>query len=148
MGIPLLDTMGSLPVPHDDGSWHSAEISRVIECIRDYSDKLDVRYIPQHLREEGDAAFAIVEYLPDGREVVAFYVQHEEDMNLSVLERIHGGDNAKHDVQKRMEAHNEAVRQLERKRREDALAEAKEEASFLFKLEKDSTIFNGKKIRL
>lgn len=148
MAIPLLNSNNALPVPHDDGSWHSEEISRVIECIREYSDRLDVRYIPEHMREPGDAAFAITELLPDGREVVAFYVQTEEEMNLSVLERVYGGDNAKHNIQAALEASRDAAKHLRRKRYEDVMGEAHEKAAFLFNLEKDSTILDGKKIRL
>lgn len=148
MAIPLLNSPAALPVPHDDGSWHSAEISRVIECIREYDSRLDVLYIPEHMRSPGDAAFAIVENLKDGRQVVAFYVNTEEEMNLGVLDRIIKGDSTKQDVQSRLEAANEAARRLRRKRYEDEMAEAHELAHFMFKSNKSSIKHNGKKIDL
>jgi hypothetical protein len=142
-GIPLLNTVSSLPVPHDDGSWHSAEISRVIECIREYDYRLDVKYIPEQLREPGDAAFAIVENLPDGRQVVAFYVNSEAEMNLDVLARIHGGDNAKTNTEKAMEARNEAEKQLRKKRYEDELAEAHDRAHHMWNSGKNKYNLGG-----
>ncbi|HET7713017.1 MAG TPA: hypothetical protein VFK94_00225 [Patescibacteria group bacterium] len=100
------------------------------------------------MREPGDAAFAITEALSDGRIVVAFYVQTEEEMNLSVLERIYGGDNAKHNVQIALEAKNDATRHLRRKRMEDALEEAHDKARFMWNTNKSSIKMDGKRIEL
>jgi hypothetical protein len=139
-----------LPVPHDDGTWHSAEIARTVEAIRDYNHRLDVGYIPEHLREEGDAAFAIFEHTADGRKVVAFYVQTEEEMKngTAILARIYAGDNAKHDVQARVEAANAANLEMRRRRYEDAMGEAHEKAHFLYNLDKSKTKLDGKVIDL
>lgn len=145
-----ISAVQDLPVPHDDGTWHSAEIARTVEAIREYNHRLDVGYIPENLREPGDAAFAIFEHTADGRKVVAFYVQTEEEMKdgATILARIYGGDNAKHDVQARMDAANEAQREIRRRRYEDAIGEASEKAAFLWGLDKSKTKLDGKVIDL
>lgn len=131
-----------------DGHLYSAEVARVVECIREYSPKLDVKFIPRELRAPGDSAFAITELLPSGQEVVAFYVDKEEDMNLSVLQRVYAADGSKQDVQKRIEKANAARKHLDNKRAEDEIAEATEKAYFLWKTSKSSVKMDGKRIDL
>jgi hypothetical protein len=119
---PLLMSV-DLPVVHDNGMFINAKISRVVELIREYDPRLDVMWIPPNQRGASDPAFAIVERLGDGRTVVAFYVQSEQEFDERVLERIILGDNTKHDVQARVEAQNLAVRAVaEAKRREEVAA--------------------------
>ncbi len=119
--------------PMSDGSWVSDKVARVAELIREYDPRLDVKWIPREARHEGDAAFAITERTADGREVVAFHVQSEAEMDERVLERIYLADNTKHDVQARMEAKNKAARELARKAAQDAHEDRMEFARFLSK---------------
>lgn len=98
-----------LPTVHDNGMFISAKISRIVELIREYDHRLDVKWIPPNMRGGDDPAFAITEDLGDGRTVVAFYVQSEADFDERVLARIYEGDNAKGDVQARVDAQNAAV---------------------------------------
>lgn len=121
---PLLMSV-DLPVVHDNGMFINAKISRVVELIREYDPRLDVMWIPPNQRGADDPAFAIVERLGDGRTVVAFYVQSEQEFDERVLERILLGDNTKHDVQARVEAQNLAARAVaEARRREEVAAYA------------------------
>jgi hypothetical protein len=114
-----------LPTAHDDGHFISAKVSRVVELVREYDQRLDVKWIPPNMRGADDPAFAITERLGNGQEVVAFYVQDESQFDEQVLERIILGDNAHHDVQARMEAQNLAARAMaESKRREEVAAYA------------------------
>jgi hypothetical protein len=114
-----------LPVVHDNGMFINGKVSRVVELIREYDHRLDVKWIPPNMRGSDDPAFAITERLGDGREVVAFYVQDESEFDERVLERIILGDNKNHDVQARIEAQNLAVAALaEAKRREEVAAYA------------------------
>lgn len=109
-----------LPTAHDDGHFISAKVSRVIELIREYDNRLDVKWVPPDRRSPTDPAFAITERLADGREVVAFYVDSEEHFDENVLARIYEGDNSKHDIQTRVDAQNAAAKRLqEAKHREE-----------------------------
>lgn len=101
-----------LPTVHDDGHFISAKVSRIIELIREYDHRLDVKWVPPDRRAEGDPAFAITERLGDGREVVAFYIDTEDHFNETVLARIYEGDNTKNDVQARVTAQNDAARAI------------------------------------
>ncbi len=104
-----MDLSVDLPQVHDDGRFISAKVSRIVELIREYDHRLDVKWVPPDRRAPDDPAFAITERLGDGREVVAFYVDNEESFNENVLTRIYMGDNTKHDVQARITAQNAAV---------------------------------------
>lgn len=71
-----------------DGQVVSAQVSRVVEAIKDYEPDLEVKWIPPHARKEGDAAFAII-YAPPGHDpYVLFYVPKEEDFDERVLRKI------------------------------------------------------------
>lgn len=108
-----------LPTAHEDGRFINANVSRVVELVRDYDHRLDVKWVPPDQRGPNDPAFAVTEKLSDGREVVAFYVASESDFNEDVLARIYNSDNAKQDVQKTMEAKNKAVRAVQEARARD-----------------------------
>lgn len=108
-----------LPTAHNDGHFISAKVSRIVELIREYDHRLDVKWIPPNLRSPADPAFAITERLRDGSEVVAFYIQSEEQFNEDVLARIYAGDNAKHDVQSILNAKNAAVQRVQNARHQE-----------------------------
>jgi hypothetical protein len=112
-----------LPTVHSDGHFISAKVSRVIELIREYDHHLDVKWVPPDRRGPGDAAFAITERLGDGREVVAFYIDSEENFNEDVLARIYMGDNTKNDVQAFITAKNNAANALLRAKQREELEE-------------------------
>lgn len=124
---------GSLPVPHDDGHFISAEISRIVELIREYSQYLEVKWIPPELREPGDAAFAIVEHTSDGRVLPIFKVQTEEEFDHRVLARIYSSDNSKANVLDNIDAQNMAIREIQRKKHKDEMDEAHDVAVSILK---------------
>ena len=74
--------------PLENGTWINSKVARVSEIIREQWPDLEIAWIPRERRDPGDAAFAILERLRDGRQVVAFYVQTEADFDERVLERI------------------------------------------------------------
>jgi len=119
-------------VPMSDGSWVSPRVARVAEIIADYDPRLEVRWLPRDKRLAGDAAFQIVEHTRDGHEVVAFTVASEAEFDERVLERIFLADNARADVQGRLEAHNAAVRAMELKKALEADEEARDIAATVF----------------
>jgi len=121
-----------LPVPHEDGSWVSERISRIVDLIREYDPRLDVRWIPAAAREPGDAAFAIIELTPDGPRT-AFLVQTEDEFDERVLARIYQADSTKHDVAANLDALNRAHAALQQRVREETWEELADQSKFLMR---------------
>lgn len=76
----------------------SAEISRIINAIREYDRGLDVKWVPPAARRPGQAAFAVVYNEPGVDEYTLFFVMTEEEFDERVLRRIIFNDqrNGKH----------------------------------------------------
>lgn len=136
--------MIDIAAPHDDGSFISERVSRTVELIRERYPQLDVVWIPPAKRAVGDAAFAITERLPTGQVVVAFHVQTEDEMNESVLGQIYLADTTKHDVQTRLEANQQAARDLKRKEYEETMAESADIAISILKSGRARYRHNGR----
>jgi hypothetical protein len=123
-----------IPVPHEDGSFVSEKISRIVELIREYDPKLDVRWVPPAARTRGEDAFQVVELCKDGVWRTAFTVKTEDEFNELVLARIYDADQRKHgNVMARLEAMQKAQDALKRKRWEDEMEQAGDMAQFLIK---------------
>jgi hypothetical protein len=135
-----------LPVPHVDGRFVSGRVSRIIELIREYSPNLDVKWIPPDARQNGEAAFIITEKTTNGREVIAFSVQTEDEFDERVLGRIIAADTNKNDVEGRIEANNAAVRAVQCKRYQEWLEEQLEVAKSVLRSPKDTYIGPGGKV--
>lgn len=120
-----MDLLGNMyanaPVAHEDGHFVNANISRIVELIRQYDSRLDVKWIPPEVRQPGDPAFAIVERIADGREQPVFHVDSEEHFNEEVLAAVYLSDNEKANVQDRLEAKNKAYRDSEALKARDAM---------------------------
>lgn len=142
----MVEYLGSLPTVHSDGRWISEEVSRVIEAIREYDHNLDVKWVPPDLREPDDPAFAIVERTRDGKEVVAFYVQNETEMNRGILARVIAADNLKHNVNDNIDALNAANKILAQKIRQDQIDEANDLAKAMWRSPLHTYRHNGKKL--
>ena len=139
--LPYMD----VAVPMEDGSFVNEKVARIVELIREYDYRLDVEWIPTAARAPGDDAFRIIEHTPDGRKAVVMGVATEEEFDERVLARIYGADNKNWDVQERMEAHNKAVRDLQRKRREEIMEENNQMAAAILRSPK-STYRIGDKV--
>lgn len=127
-----------LPVPYEDGHFISERIGQIVELIKQYDYRLDVKWIPPGAREPGDAAFAIFEHTPKGTQELVFYVQTEEEFDERVLKRIYEGDVSKNDVEGRVEAHNRATRDLRKKQYDEIMAEQSEIAAAVIRSPKDN----------
>jgi hypothetical protein len=110
-----------LPTAHDDGHFINAKVSRIVELIREYDPRLDVKWVPPDHRGPTDPAFAITERLGDGREVVAFYIDSEDSFDENVLARVYEGDNSKNDVQARVDAQNRAATRVRQAKQREEL---------------------------
>lgn len=132
-----------LPSAHDDGRFISGKVSRIVELVREYDHRLDVKWIPPDLRASGDPAFAVTERLKDGSEVVAFYVQSEEEFDERVLTRLIESDNAHGNVGARVEAGNLAARAVAEKRRREEVAAYADFATSIIRSRKHTYRHNG-----
>lgn len=138
-----------LPIAHEDGSFVSAKVTRVVELIREYDSKLDVRWIPPAARTDGEAAFCIVEETQvPGEYRTIMLVQTEDEMDERILARLYSMDAHKNDVQARSEALHKAHSDMMRKQWEDRMEQAADEARFLWRTPKHTVRFKGKKLEL
>lgn len=138
------DMVANLPVPHEDGSFISAKISRLVEVIRDYDHNVDVRWIRPQDRGAEEPAFALVTRDIKGREYVIFYVQDESEFDGRVLERLIRMDQAKKgNVLSEMDARNAAVKAIVEKQKQEAEEEAKDLAYHILRSKKHSYKHNG-----
>lgn len=138
------DLIANLPVPHEDGSFINAKVSRLVEVIRDYDHNIDVRWIPPAQRAANDPAFALVSKDLQGREYVIFYVQNEEQFDGSVVERLIQMDQAKKgNVLSEIDARNAAVKAIQTKLHQERLEETKDLAYHILKSKKHSYRHNG-----
>lgn len=137
-----------LPTAHDDGRFISAKVSRIVELVREYDNRLDVKWVPPDLRGADDPAFAITERLRDGSEVVAFYVQDESEFDERILQRIILGDNAHHSVEARINAENAAAAAVAEKRRRDEVLDYADLARSMIVTGKHTYRHDGKVYRL
>lgn len=134
----------NLPVPHEDGSFISAKVSRIVELIRENDPGVDVRWIPPNQRAADDPAFALVGKDVNGREYVIFYVQSEAEFDGRVVERLIQLDQAKRgNPLSEMEARNAAVKAIQQKLHQEQLEEAKELAYSILKSKKHTYKHDG-----
>jgi len=143
----LSQMMADAPAAHEDGHFISAKVSRIVELIRDFDPRLDVKWVPPEHRAPGDAAFAIVERIADGREQPVFYVQTEEEMDERVLARIYESDVAHNDVMGKMEANNRAIKAAEDAKFRDMQEESHDLMRSVLKSGKHNYQHNGKTYR-
>lgn len=117
-----------------DGQVVSAKISRIVEAIHDYEPALEVKWIPEHKRKEGDAAFAIIYNPPGADPYILFYVPKEEDFDERVLRKIIINDqrNGKTSISD-LEAWEESQRLLKKQEYLDQLEEAHDIAAHILK---------------
>lgn len=136
----------NLPVPHEDGSWVSERVSRLVEIIRDYDSFIDVRWIRPDQRGADDPAFALVDTRTPGREYVIFYVKDESEFDGRVLERLYQMDAAKHgNILTKIESENMAVKAIQEKLNKERLEEYTDFAYHLLNSKKHTYRHNGVK---
>jgi hypothetical protein len=135
-------------VPAVDGSWINEKTARIAELIQEYDRRLELRWIPEDRRKPGDAHFAIIEKNDNGQEYVAFLIQDESFVDERLLARIYAADNKDKNVGHELEIHNKAVRDYQRKVREDEVAMMNDLALSMIKSPKHTYRHNGRKIDL
>lgn len=128
----MFPDLAEIAVPMSDGSWVSTKVARTAEIIADYDPNLEIRWIPRDRRNPGDDAFQIVQHCSDGVARVVMSVPTEAEFDERVLQRLFLADNAKENVQARMEASNAAVKAMELKKQMEAADQAREVAAAVF----------------
>jgi hypothetical protein len=114
-----------------EGQFVSAKVSRIVQAIREYSDELEVQWVPPTAREEGVAAYKIRHNPPGGMSYTLFHVKNDEDFDERVLARIIANDQRTRPVQlSELEAWEEAQRRCKHQEFLDALEEANDKAAF------------------
>lgn len=79
-----------------DGHLVDSNAERIVRAIRDYSDEVEVKWLPPNARTREDGsqapAYAIVHNPVGQPPYVMFYVRNDEDFNIQVLHRIISSD--------------------------------------------------------
>ena len=136
--------LAGLPVPHDDGSFISEKVSRVVEVVREYNPNIDVRWIRPSDRDNNEPAFAIVDATPGHLEYVIFYVQDESEFDGRILERLYQNDAAKHgNLLSELDARNAAVKAIQDNLHKERLEESKDLAYHILKSPKHTYKHDG-----
>lgn len=145
----MFGSLSELPVavPMDDGSFISEKVARTAELIKEYDYRLSVEWIPRANRGEEDDALRVIQHQSDGTKYVVLSVHSEDDFDQRVLARIIEGDNVHGDVQKRMEAHNEATMTYQRRLREEAQDEKNALAASILRSPKSTYKHGGQVYR-
>lgn len=134
-----------LASPHSDGHWISDRVSRIVEIIKDYDDRIDVQWIPPETRGVNDPEFRLVTLDSLGKPYVMFYVQSQAEFDERTLARIFSSDNAKNPLTlSALDAHNAAVKAVQMKEQMERMEEANDFAHHVFKSPKARYRHNGR----
>lgn len=144
-GATDLSAFSNVPVELEDGHMVGERVVRVAEIIRDYDPTLEIQWIPPHNRTDpNDPHFAIVAK-PSGQPAyTVFYVKNESEMDERVLARLFEMDAAKQgNILNKIDAHNNAIRAIELKKKMDELEEAHDIAHHVLRSPKTRYRHNG-----
>jgi hypothetical protein len=116
-----------------DGQFVSERISRVVEAIKEYDPRIEVRWIPSSTREDWQDAFQLIYHGPKGEERM-FNVHTEEEFDVRVLHKIMTNDQQKNPLKKSdLEVFDEAARRIMKQAELDAMEEAADKAAFILR---------------
>lgn len=130
----MIPDLNDVYVPAEDGTFVSEKHARIAEIVREYDPNLRLAFVPEHKRTPGEPSFAVIENR-EGRDYIAFYA---DECDERIIARIFENDSAKHDVQGRMEAHNDAIKVYQAKVAQEEMLEAHEKARAILKSPKST----------
>lgn len=116
---------GLVLVPLDDGNAVSDRTMTIIEAIRRYHPRLDVKWISPGQRAPGEPQFCVTETV-NGKDEIVFHVQDEAHFDGRVLERIISSDHTRTDIMGEIDARNAAVKALQQQEELERQAEWKD----------------------
>jgi hypothetical protein len=106
-----------------DGSTAIQRVVDLVEVIEStWPGRVQVRKIVGHIKHD-ENRYCIVEVLPDGREYPIMWVKDDAEFTGAILERLIMMDNSHGNVMDQMQARNEAMRLLQKKKNDDQKAE-------------------------
>lgn len=106
----------------DESTVVERDVLNIIQRVMEYDPNLKVQYL-ERAASAGDAPWRIIERCRDGEYRVIFYAWQ---MDERVLERIRSADCFSVDVMSGMESNNASLRQLEGRRFQEQMDEAKD----------------------
>lgn len=116
-----------------DGQFVSERHSVLVEAIKDYDDRIEVRWIPPKEREDWQDAFQLMYNGPKGPEHM-FNVHTEEEFDVRVLQKIIANDQQKNPaLMKDLNAYDEARSRVLRQAWMEKLEEAADKAAFILR---------------
>lgn len=119
---------------------------RIAERIKEYDPNLTLQFLAAEASAL-EPPFRVVETCRDGIDRIVFSAWQ---LDGSIIERIYAADNAKHDIQGRLDKTNEKARQEVQRRYKDRMEEANEVAHSVLKSPKSTYVFkdeNGNTIK-
>lgn len=75
-----------------DGHFVNSRVQQVCQAIHEYEPELNVLFVPEAQRREGEAAYKIVHTPVGGQTYILFTVRRDEDFDHRVLQRIIAND--------------------------------------------------------
>jgi len=135
-----LRSLGNVYVPTEDGQFVSEKHARIAELISEYDPVLSLAWIPPGRRDPRDPPFAVVARPMGAPEYVVCY---SEECDERLLARIYGMDEKNGSVRDSVDANNKAVRDLQKKKAEDEMADQMEFAQSILKSKKHTYRHKG-----
>ena len=140
--IDLAAFMDNAPIATDEGYFVSEKHMRMAEIIRNYDPNLDIEFIPEGRREEGDKPFRVVH--TDPRFGNRYVVCYADDLDGPLLERIVKMDAQRNgNILSDIDAHNQAVRLVMQKKHQEQMDEAHDLAAHILKSPKSTYRHDG-----
>lgn len=127
-----------------DGSSVEHDTLRIVEKLREYNDRLDVKYLG-HGGSLTDAPYALFERCPDGIERKVFDIWELDDR---VMQRLYAADTQRNDILAGVDAANFDVKKLQQRRFKETQAEIADIVTHMAKASggRYSFIFGNKKV--
>lgn len=149
MTHPLLGA--GYEVHPDTGEWVNANYALISRIVYDYSQipgnpQLSMAWIRPADRATADDfthPYAVIQTLPDGRDVVIFTLR-EDELDHRVIARIFAGDQSKHDVFAQMDKDAAAKKVMEYKKKREIIDDAIEIQRTVLKSPLHTFKHNGK----
>lgn len=71
-----------------NGEFVNQKVSQVVQAIKEYDPEIEVQFIPERARTNGQAAYRIIHHPLGAEPYIMFHVRRDEDMDFRILQRI------------------------------------------------------------
>jgi|SRR5882724_1662919 len=123
--------------------WVSAEFQRLADAINEYDQHLWLEMVPPNLRDELIDQGKVFRIVDDRNNST---IMHADSLTRpdEILAALYSSDCTRGSVLNRLDAHNKATEELQRRARDDARAAAMDLTAFVMKNTKSRWEHNGK----